>query len=88
MAVQYKNGSWGSVKDFDSAVEEFSTGVEAGTVRKLVVGTEEEVEEMIAESDVEARLDELTDRLMALEAENDKSPIVIPTTEEVDSYGR
>lgn len=86
MAVQYKNGSWGGIKNFDAAVDEFNTAAAADLARKLVVGTEEEVKKMVEEAAVEERLDDLQARLKTLEADKDSS-IEIPTAEDVARFG-
>jgi hypothetical protein len=46
MSVQYSDGSFSETMPFDEAVEEFQKALDLNTARALIVGTEDEIEQI------------------------------------------
>lgn len=84
MAIQYKDGSFSENMSIQEAMEKFKLDLAEGTARSLIAGTENELNQVKRKKSVEDKIDELTERLEAVERGTIVPDIVsIPTQDEI-----
>jgi hypothetical protein len=84
MSVQYTDGSFSETMPFDDAVEKFQEALDLNTARALIVGTEDEIEQIKTMKTLKDQIAELSARVDKIEDGPIKSKnVVIPTREEM-----
>ena len=88
MATQMIDGRWTETQPLPAALQTFQDALTAGTAKRFVVGTNEDVAEEKEAIAVDDELAAVKDRLAMLEARADQSMVAVPTLREVREYGK
>ena len=84
MSTQYRDGTFGEIKPFPEAMQEFMTAAEAGTAKAFHIGSEKEIEEVKNEVANAEKIKQLSENVKDLEARINKNKIIAtPTFAEV-----
>lgn len=89
MSIQYSKNVFSGNMPFDEAQEKFTECIKNGVpVMALHVGTEAELDRRKRKANIEAEIEELKNRLDALEPAPKSDFLHIPTTAETKEFGK
>lgn len=86
MATQTIDGKWTETRPLPDALLDFQSALTAGTAKRFVVGTNQEVEEEKSRIDLEEAVAALKRDVALLAAQADQSIVAIPTLAELRKY--
>lgn len=87
MATQLTDGRWTETQPLPEALLTFQDALAAGTAKRFVVGTNQDVAEEKNRIDLEDEVAALKRDVALLAAKTDQSMVAIPTFAEVRAYG-